>query len=509
MTAHAPIIAAPAEVSPWRRQLVLLAAATLGILAVFARDVADIGGIWWNDATFSHCIFIPPIIAWLVWQRRIELSQLAPRTWAPGLMVVGAGAFGWLLGDAAGVALFRHLGLLVMLQGAVVALLGPVVSRGLLFPLAYAIFLIPFGKELVPPLQTLTAQICMALLALSGPIAHIDGIFITTPTGYFEVAEACSGINFLIAMLAYSALAAHLCFRGAARRVGFVAFALLASLLANGVRAWGTIYISHLTSIDFAAGFDHIFYGWFFFAIVLALVMAAGWKFFDRPIDDPAFDPARLEGDARFAPIVPIALALIVAAPLAWSAAVAAAGREALPNPIALPQVPGWARAPLTARHLWAPRFVGADHYLLGRYRNSAGEAVDLAVVLYGHQEEGRELVGFGQGAVPPQSGWAWTTTAPAPPGGTAERITGPGPVTREVLTFYRLGGITTGSPTQVKLKTLRARLLGGSQRAGAILVSAEERKGVDARPAIDAFLRDLGPPDRLIDTLAAQARAR
>lgn len=508
MTAYAPIDAAPV-ISPWRRALVILAAISAAILLVFARDVADILGIWWNDATFSHCIFIPPIIAWLVWQRRAELAQLSPRTWAPGLALAGAGAFAWLLGDAAGVALFRHAGLIVMLQGAVVTMLGPNVSRGIIFPIAYALFLIPFGKELVPPLQTLTADIAMGLLALTGPIAHIDGIFITTPTGYFEVAEACSGISFLIAMLAYTVLAAHICIKKTPLRVTFVIFGLVVSILANGIRAWGTIYISHLTSIDFAAGFDHIFYGWFFFALVLALVMAAGWRFFDRPIDDPAFDPEPLKDKAHFAPIVPLLLLAVVAAPIAWSTAIAATGCTELPNAIALPEVRGWQRVEPTARHPWSPRFTGADHHLLGRYRNAKGGTVDLAIVLYGHQAEGRELVGFGQGAVPPDSGWAWTATARAPINGVAERITGAGPVTREVVSFYRIDGVTTGSATQVKLRTLKTRLLGGQQTASAVLISAEEADGHSARPAIDAFLKDLGPVDRLVDTLAARAAGR
>jgi exosortase A len=510
MTAYAPIPAAPAALTPWRRQSLLLGLATAAILIAFAGDAADIAGIWWRSPTFNHCLIILPLIGWLVWQRRSLLAALTPRSWWPGLLVVAAGAAGWLLGDAAGVAQARHLGLYLMLIGGVVSLFGPAVSRGLLFPMAYAIFLVPFGEELVPPLQTLTAKLCMALLAITGPIAHIDGVFITTPTGFFEVAEACSGINFLIAMLAYSVLAAHLCFRGTGRRIGFVLFAVSASVIGNGIRAWGTIYISHLTSIDFAAGFDHVFYGWFFFAIVLILVMAVGWPFFDRPIDDPAFDSAALAGPERPSPSwVPLALLALIAAPLAWSSAIAATGREALPHPIALPDVPGWQRAAPSAAHPWAPNFDGADHRLLGRYVNDRGDAIDLAVILYGHQDEGRELVGYGQGAVPPESDWAWTTRGRDPPGGMAERITGRGPVVREVVSFYRIGGMTTGSATRVKLETLKVRLLGGSQIAAAVLVSAQEQRGRSARPAIDSFLDALGPADRLADRLAAQARGR
>src|SRR3546814_5512626 len=105
-----------------------------------------------------------------------------------------------------------------MLQGAVGAALGEKLVRALLFPLGYALLLVPFGEELVPLLQTFTAHISVVLLHLSGIAAEMQGVFITTKAGFFEVAEECSGVNFLIAMLAYSVFAAHLCFKSWTRR---------------------------------------------------------------------------------------------------------------------------------------------------------------------------------------------------------------------------------------------------------------------------------------------------
>jgi len=490
----------------WRRHAFALALATVALLAIFHRDVADIVTIWWTSSTFGHCLLIPIILGWLVWQRWPELRELDPSAWAPGLLPAAAGAVGWLLGDAAGVGLARHFGLILMLQGAIVALLGPRVARALAFPIFYMLFMVPFGEELVPPMQTITAQMCMALLALVGIPAHIDGVFITTPGGYFEVAEACSGVNFLVAMFAFGALAANVCFRSWPRRMAFMALAIVVPVLANGVRAWGTIYIAELTDISFAAGFDHVFYGWFFFAIVMVLVMAIGWKFFDRPRDSDWLDLTRLRAMpvcARPLGLVAAGLLAIGCAPILWSAAMAARGSETIRGPLHMPAVKGWQRVPLSSRHTWYPRFDGADHRLIGRYRNAAGQEADLAIIVFADQREGREIVGYGQGSVDPDSQWAWTTTARAPAGGTAERIIAPGPVVREVVSFYRVGGALTGSGTMVKLETLKARLTGGSRRAVAVLVSSEEANGQSARPAIDALLRDLGPIDALADRIA------
>ncbi|MDP8912600.1 MAG: exosortase A [Pseudomonadota bacterium] len=489
----------------WRLHLIALAVAVSAILLLFHADATGMVRVWMESQTFNHCALILPIIGWLVWQRLPELRQLEPRAWAPGLLLVAVGAAGWLLGEAGGVALARHAGLVLMLQGTVIACLGKNVARGLAFPIFYALFLIPAGQELVPPLQTITADICMALLGLVGIPAHIEGIFITVPTGYFEVAEACSGVQFLIAMLAYGALVANVCFRSWKRRALFMLVAVVIPIVANGVRAWGTIYIASLTSNDFAAGLDHVIYGWVFFALVIALVMAAGWPLFDRRASDPWFDPMKLRERCRgSSPIWPIAAATlgIAALPLAWSAAVASAA-DASPSEIILPAVPGWQPVPASGGRLWQPSFVGADLFRMARYRNAAGHEVDLAVAVFMRQQEGRELVGFGQGAVVPGGPWAWASNGPAPPGGRLDRIASHGAV-REVATFYRVGSILTGSAAAVKLETMKTRLLGGPQRAVAVMVAAEApAEGVSPRPAIDAFLKDLGSIEALADRAA------
>ena len=485
--------------SPWRTHLAVLGGACLGIVLLLRRDAADIAAIWWNSSTFNHCLLIGPIIAWLVWQRLPELGRLVPAAWAPGLALVGAGALGWLIGEAGGIAFARHLGLAFMLQGAVIACLGKAVARALAFPLFYALFLVPVGEELVPAMQTLTAQIAAALLALAGVPAHLEGIFITTPTGYFEVAEACAGVKFLIAMAAFGALVANQCFRSWPRRIAFLAVSILIPILANGVRAWGTIYVSHLTSVDFAASFDHVVYGGIFFALVIALIVGAGWRFFDRGVNDPWFDPEKLQPTAPAQSrlrLIALAAIGLAALPLAWSSAVTAAGAHAVPADIIMPAPAGWQRVGAGRGRAWQPHFAGADLVRIAHYRDREGKAVDLAIVLFARQSEGRELVGFGQGAVAPESAWAWTADAAPPPNGRAERIASHG-LEREVVSFYRVGNIVTGSVLGVKLETLKTRLIGGPQRAVAVLVSS------DSRPAIDDFVRALGPIDRLADRAA------
>ncbi len=500
-----PVISA----SLWSRHLKLLALASLSILAIFWRDGADMVRTWWSISTYNHCLLIVPILYWLVQQRQEELAKITPEIWMPGLFLTGIASLGWLLGEAAGVSFARHLGLLMMLQGAVVTLLGPTVARGLIFPLGFSFFLVPFGEEFVPFLQMVTAKLSMIFLGWADIPAFIDGIFISTPTGYFEVAEACSGVMFLIAMVAYGALVSNVCFQSWNRRILFMIASVIVPVVANGIRAFGTIYIAHHTSLDFAVGFDHIFYGWFFFAFVLILVMAIGWPFFDRKIDDPVIDGNALRqsqsptATAQKPATVLAAMAAIILVPVLWTS-VLAAQESPVPDKIALPEVAGWQRVDYQPLYPWQPHFDGASHQLLGRYRNrSTGMEVDLSIAVYDRQAEGREIVGYGQGALVPNSQWSRNRTLEAPEGAAAVELIAPGPVVRDVVSFYRIGGKLTGSGSVVKLETLKSNIFGGPQQAVAILVSSETKREASPRISINAFLADLGPVDKLADAMA------
>jgi exosortase A len=493
---EAVLPASPARMAlvGWRAHLAALGLLAAAILAIFHRDAAAMASTWWNSSTYEHCLVIVPIIGWLVWQRAPLLKGIEPKSWPLPLLWIAFGGLGWLVGEAAGVSLARQLGLVMMLQGAVAVVLGRGATAGLIFPLFYALFLVPAGDGLIPPLQTITAKLCMVFLHIVRVTAAIDGVFITTPAGLFKVAEACSGAKFLVAMVALGVLVANLGFRSWPRRAAFMLVCVVMPILANGLRAFGTVWVAQYRGAQAAEGFDHVVYGWFFFAAVIALVLAISWTFFDRPADAPPFDRPRAEAEAaRQRAVWPLAasafaaLAIAGAAPV-WSGIVASEGASA-PLALALPSPQGWTR--IEAGRSWRPRFDGAALVMQG-YRNAAGQQVDLAIAYLPAQDEGRSLVGYAHGAADPAGPWSWASDLPAPAEGRAEQLLAGGQPLRTVVSFYDVGGVVTGSPARVKMETLRRRLLGGDQHAMALLVSADEAEG--GRAAVDRFLADLGP---------------
>jgi exosortase A len=499
MTMPSRALTHPGNWTLWQRHLAALGLLSAAILALFHRDAADMVAIWWSSSTFTHCLLMVPMIGWLVSQRVPQLKSLTPACWWPALVWTAGAGFVWLVGEAAGIGLFRQLGLVLMLQGAVAVALGGKVVRGLLFPLGYALLLVPFGEELVPLLQTFTAQISVVLLHLSGITAEMQGVFVTTKAGFFEVAEECSGINFLIAMLAYSVFAAHLCFRSWTRRIVFVALALATTVIANALRAYGTMVAAEIWGIKAAGGIDHIFYGWIFFGLVILLVMFVAWRWFDRPANDPAIDTSGLDGAPRFTgsakAVLPAALVLPLAF-LGWAMLVG--GRSTpLPAPMVVVTPKGWAETQAKGTP-WAPRYDGADERLMRHFIDAKGRRVTVAIGGYERQAEGSEIVAFGQGAVDLQSKWAWSASLSPVEGAKTERLLHPGPVLRDAATWYVAGGDVTGSPRRAKLAGLKARLLGGDPRALSLIVTSEAGQG--GRNAIADFVSASGGAKAMAD---------
>ncbi|WP_095010967.1 exosortase A [Tsuneonella mangrovi] len=501
-----PRVGLPDIAQAWRTPLANLLLAWLALIALTARDWAAMAHQWWNISTYNHVLFVPPIIVWVVWQRKGDLAKLTPGAWWPGLFALGGALFGWLIGTLAGFDIVSQLGAVLALIAAALTILGPRASMGLAFPLAYMVFLVPFGDELIPTLQMVTAKVVIWLVHLTGMQAQIEGVFIDTPAGLFEVAEACSGVMFLIAMLALAVLVANTCFVSWKRRAGFIAVALVLPIVANGVRAWGTIAIAQWQGIEFAAGFDHIFYGWIFFAVIVAALLGGAWRWFDREPDDPGIDAGKINAsvllgklallriDRRVAVIAVFALALGFGG---WALA-SERGKASLPASLPAPVAVGWQQVQ-GERPDWAPRAAGADRRVQAHYHDVRGRGVDVSLAVYAEQGPDHDAAAEGEGALPPDTDWRWLEPGASSPGWKAEWLYNKG-VRRLARTTYRIGDLSTGSALRFKLATMIDRLLLRDRPAMVLIVSAE---GPEANSTLDDFDTALGNSAQVMDRAA------
>jgi exosortase len=210
--------------------------------ALYATVFADLVRAWLDSEIYRHGFLVPAIALYLVWVRRRELADVpvAP-SWTLGVpLVLAAGAL--LLAGKLGavIAILQEVSLVVMVAGLVALLLGAAWLRALALPIAYLTFMIPLisdGTDWVHgPFQILAANIGVALMQLFGYAAFQQGVFIELPMATLEVAEVCSGVRFMISVVAIGVPLAYLTQRTWPRRIGLVLFGVLIGLLANGAR---------------------------------------------------------------------------------------------------------------------------------------------------------------------------------------------------------------------------------------------------------------------------------
>lgn len=497
---------------PWGGALVRVVAAWILLIATFAGDWLRILDQWWNSSTYNHMLLVPPMVAWLAWQRRGELSQLRPIAWAPGALAMLPILLVWVIGAISGIDLLRQSAVVALLPASALVMLGPTVFLALLFPLCFMAFMVPFGDEFVPLLQQITARLVIFMTSLSGIPAHIDGVFIDTPAGLFEVAEACSGVKFLIAMIALGAFVANVGFLSWRRRMLFMAMCILVPILANGVRAYATILAAQYVGAQRAGGFDHIVYGWVFFALVIALVLGLSWRWFDRPTDAPfvRIEPLqtsplllRLTHGGSSLWLALAAFGLPVVGAVTW-ARIADAQEARFAADVALPAVPGWQQVSYAPAFPWSPLATGAKAKLLGRYRNAAGAEVDVFYALYSVQREGSEAGGFGQGALPTDAGWSWLGGGDWAPLARNDRLRAEQGTERLAETYYRSGDLLTGSNLRLRLNSIRDRLVMAPQPTAMLILSCEVRPDRSAARDLAEFRRTIGPLGQWMDRIGA-----
>ena len=271
--------AAAAGRSVWQPALVT-AGAGLGLLAVlFMPEIRAAATVWAESTAFGHCYLVLPIAGWLAWERRALLTGLVPRPLPAAALLVLPCALAWLVAERLGLMEGRQLAALGMLWVLVLACFGTRVTAAMAAPLAYLVFLVPFGAFLVPALQSFTAAFIETGLNLLAIPHYVDQIVIEIPEGRFLVAEACAGLRFLIAAIAFGALYALLIYRSPWRRLAFVAVSIVVPILANGVRALGIVVLGHVLGSAQAGAVDHVLYGWLFFSLVIVLLIVMGLPF--------------------------------------------------------------------------------------------------------------------------------------------------------------------------------------------------------------------------------------
>lgn len=259
--------------------LLALAVAVIGIGLIFAPELRAAVEVWMLSTAYGHCFFIIPIALYLAWERR-HVAAATPVVPLPlaALLALPLGVV-WLAAERMGIMEGQQFLVMGFFELAVVCVLGWRMARAMAVPLLYLGFLVPAGAFLTPALQNITAGVITTGLDIIGIPYYADALMIEIPEGRFFVAEACAGLRFLIASIAFGVLYACMIYRSPGRRAMFILASIVVPVFANGLRALGIVVLGHILGSAQAAVVDHILYGWLFFSLVLLILILLGLPF--------------------------------------------------------------------------------------------------------------------------------------------------------------------------------------------------------------------------------------
>lgn len=253
---------------------ITLFAASLTLLywPVFVKLVDD----WAHDDNYSHGFLIPPLAAYLVWERWDRLKATPPSSSLFGLIVI-AGSVAVLLAGYLGAELFlSRIALIGALIGSVLYVLGWRHLKLLAFPLGVLLLMIPIPaiifNQVVFPLQLVASQAGEMTLSAAGIPVLREGNIITLANTTLEVAEACSGIRSLVSLLTLAIVFGYFTDPRNGIRTAIALSAIPVAILANALRVAGTGVAAHYYGPAAAEGFFHSFSGWIVFIAAFAML---------------------------------------------------------------------------------------------------------------------------------------------------------------------------------------------------------------------------------------------
>jgi exosortase len=227
------------------------AALFCGLGAFLIPSYLDVHAVFWRQERGAQGPIILAIVAALVWRERAVLRRWsAGRPAWPGAVLLGAGLLVHVLARSQSIYSIEIVAQIPVLLGIVWLLWGREGLRRLWFPIALLAFAVPIpgsllDQVLMPLKDWVSATVDTVLHTLGYPIAR-NGVMLVIGPYRLLIADACSGLNSMVALsgvgLLYVYLVGH---QSRARNVLLLASILPIAFLANIVRVLLLVLIAY------------------------------------------------------------------------------------------------------------------------------------------------------------------------------------------------------------------------------------------------------------------------
>ncbi|HEU4684714.1 MAG TPA: VPLPA-CTERM-specific exosortase XrtD [Nitrospira sp.] len=388
----------------------MLAASLLGYL--YRDSLVFLMAHWTGSDDYGHGLFVPVISLFLIWQRRARMAAAGMKGswWGVVLLLVGLALY-WI-GELATLYVILHVSLWCVVVGLVMALIGLPATKTIAFPLLYLLIAVPLPvlvhAKLSTELQLMSSAMGVGFLQAVGITAFREGNLIDLGPVQLQVADACSGIRYLLPLTSLALLCAYLFKDKMWKRVVLVLSSVPISLVVNGIRIAVIGVLVEFFGQPAAEGFLHFFEGWLLFMLSLTVLVLEMWalsrcdseyrnaslsqrfKWDDGPLvatRSPIPSGEHLPGPAYL-------FGLMLFVPFALASPGTGADGDTLPARLAFFDFPmelaNWHGSPLRLE----PQYIEAlrmDDYLLADYRaDGTQEPVSLYAAYYRSQRKGQ-----------------------------------------------------------------------------------------------------------------------
>ncbi len=249
----------------------------VGVLALYGEVVAKLVQHWWTVPDYSHGLVVAPLAAWLVWSRRDELTSTPRSPCGTGLLLTAGAVMLLVLGTLGAELFLTRVSLLMFASGTVLFLFGWRQLRLLAFPCALLLLTIPIPaiivSRLTMSLQLTASALTETLLTAAGVPVLREGNVLVLSSATLQVADACSGIRSLMALLTLGVIVARAAPRRWPERAMVIASTFPIAVIVNAARVTASAIAAHLYGEAAVEGFAHDMVGWLAFCGALGLLI--------------------------------------------------------------------------------------------------------------------------------------------------------------------------------------------------------------------------------------------
>ena len=229
----------------------------------------------------SYGWYVPVFSLYVLWSERRKIADSVGDPSAWGLALLLPAAFIGFIGVRGVQVRFEMVGFVGMILGLVWSAFGVRTLRAVLFPVLFLLFCIPLHSYLdlvTIHLRMLAVGVAQGVLEGCGVAIVREGTMLVSPTGAFsiDVAEPCSGMRSLFAMMALTAGYAYFTQPTWFRRGILFALSIPIAVLGNVSRILSIVAIAATCSSDFATGFYHDYSGYVVFLVAVFLMVVTG-----------------------------------------------------------------------------------------------------------------------------------------------------------------------------------------------------------------------------------------